>query len=105
MTKLPDTIGEAIVDELLAHGEKNTVQYVYERLQEHFSQKPAIVYFAGSLSESEKKKLIASIKTKFPKSDAVEFVKDESLLGGIKIVYKDYIYEDSVARRLSVALS
>ncbi|PIZ46704.1 hypothetical protein CO180_02705 [candidate division WWE3 bacterium CG_4_9_14_3_um_filter_41_6] len=95
------SIADQIVAQLLATSDKDTVKYVYEKLRDHFTQKPTVVYFAGEMSDKEKQELETAIKGKFPQSETVEFIKDDSLLGGIKVVFEDYVYEDSVARRLA----
>lgn len=60
----------------------------------------ARVRYAGELDSSMKKQLEAVIQEKFPESTGVSFTQDDSIIAGIVIEYRDYLYEDTVVRGL-----
>ena len=60
----------------------------------------ARVEFAGQLDMATQNELIRKIKEKFTSVENVEFVENVQLIAGIKIVFQDFVYEDSVKHKL-----
>ncbi len=54
------------------------------------------VSYSGELDDSKKKVIADWIKEKVKGYHEVEYKKDESLISGLKIVYRDFDYEDSL---------
>ncbi|PIP56239.1 hypothetical protein COX05_04105 [candidate division WWE3 bacterium CG22_combo_CG10-13_8_21_14_all_39_12] len=95
---------EHIVEQLLSEGNREIAELVLEKLTHELGTRIATVYFAGELSEDAKKKMEESTKKSFPRAHSVDFVEDKDLIGGIKVVFEDYVYEDSTRKRLAEAM-
>jgi len=54
------------------------------------------VYYSGELDESKKVIIDNWVKNKVTGYYETEYIKDESLISGLKIVYKDFDYEDTL---------
>ncbi|MCA9397782.1 F0F1 ATP synthase subunit delta [candidate division WWE3 bacterium] len=60
----------------------------------------AQVEFAGQLDTATQNELTQKIKEKFTSVETIEFVENTQLIAGIKIVFQDFVYEDSVKHKL-----
>lgn len=58
------------------------------------------VYFSGSFDEQKKEIVSNWIKNKVKGHYEIEYIQDENLISGLKIVYKDFDYEDSLVSDL-----
>lgn len=71
-----------------------------KRLKERVKKDQAYVYYAGEISEADRTKVEKEVMRRFPSAKEVLFESDESLIGGLRVRYHDFTYEDSVQRRL-----
>lgn len=56
----------------------------------------AKVYHCGEFSSSDKEQIHKWLKNKIADDFDVEYIIDDSLIAGFKIVYKDFIYDASI---------
>ncbi|OIP95823.1 hypothetical protein AUK40_05670 [Candidatus Wirthbacteria bacterium CG2_30_54_11] len=61
----------------------------------------ATVQYAGEMTADLQKTVTAALKKHFPGLAEVSFVEEAQLLGGLKITYRDYVYDDSIRHRLA----
>jgi len=61
----------------------------------------ATVQYAGEMTADLQKTVTAALKKHFPGLDEVVFSEDAQLLGGLRITYRDYVYDDSILHRLA----
>jgi len=86
---------------IIEKGGLSFANQVLQDLQTLLDKDVAIVYYAGEENaQSSEQKVKDFLNKKFNKTPKINFVKDENLIGGIRIEYKDYVYEDSVKQRL-----
>jgi len=58
------------------------------------------VYYSGELDEAKKEKISKWVEKKVKGYYEMKYIKDEKLISGLKIVYQDFDYEDSVKSKL-----
>lgn len=75
------------------------LEEVYSGLGEYLQYGQATVRYAGELDTTTRKEIEEKLLNQFPEMGTVEFIEDPSLIAGLKISYKDYLYEDSVSSR------
>lgn len=91
---------DQIVEALLSSGQPRLLQRTLQKLAARLAQKSAHVRYAGELTASQKDQIEESIRSRFDDVHGVEYIQDATLLGGIRIEFGDYVYDDSVRGRL-----
>ncbi len=84
------------VDQLVA-----TVDEFDKLVREHQNRTTATVYYVSELTSEQKERLAQRLKAVSGKNVDVEYVKDESLIGGIKILLGDKLLDGSLAGKLN----
>lgn len=84
------------VDQLVA-----TVDEFDKLVREHQNRTTATVYYVSELTAEQKERLAQRLKAVSGKNVDVEYVKDESLIGGIKILLGDKLLDGSLAGKLN----
>ncbi len=99
--KLAKEIAKVIIDYLDKKGAANALPTVIEILQKRGRENSVYVYTPRELKKNERLNLEIMFK-KLTDTDVVNFsfIKDESLLDGVKIMYKDKIWDFSLAGQL-----
>ncbi|NTV30569.1 F0F1 ATP synthase subunit delta [candidate division WWE3 bacterium] len=92
---------DQIVKALVESNQPKLIQRTLEKLQEYLKRKNATVQYAGELTVQQKDQIENAIRQRFDTVHEVSFVLNETLIGGVRIVFEDYVYDDSVLGRLS----
>ena len=91
---------ETLVDRLIEYALKNSdsevLRYMRDKSESVLKQNTVIVRHSGEMSESQKALLFESVKKRFPEAQDVKLERDDSLIGGIEIMFRDYRYDGSV---------
>ncbi|MCA9391628.1 F0F1 ATP synthase subunit delta [candidate division WWE3 bacterium] len=82
-------------------GDRKGLDYVSEKLTAARKDTTAVVTHATELSEGQKQSLTEAIKKRFAQASEVEFFLDTSVLGGIKVQFRDYMFDESVKGRFN----
>ena len=61
----------------------------------------ATVYYASEPTDEQKQRLAKKLSTVTGKEIDISYIKDESLIGGIKVVLEDKVIDGSLTNRLS----
>ena len=73
---------------------------ILKELKHQLDSADAKVYYCGQLT-ADKKRIIHEWLTKKTSGNfEAEYIEDPSLIGGIKIVYKDFIFDSSILGEL-----
>lgn len=104
-TKLAIQIADGVVTFLKKIKKENILEVIIETLQKNVSTQKAYIYSPIELSSKEKKKVYGLVTkiTGEPISSCV-FKKDESLIDGIKIYYKDKLWDFSLSTKVTKLL-
>ena len=100
MDKKSRDIVDRLVRYALEESRPEILRYMKDAAERALKENTAIVKHSGKLSESEKEVLLAAIKKRFPQVQDLELKEDESLIGGIEVVYKDYRYDGTIKGKL-----
>ena len=94
------TYSDRIVDALFQHGDVELLRMTAEKILQRLKHTRANVEHASDLSKVEQQQIESFIHSNFPSVTEITFTSTPELLGGIRIHYGDYIYDDSVKGRL-----
>ena len=89
-----------IIDILKATDDMDLIKHTIDELKNIYDQNKVTVKFAGELQTKEKTVLNSYIKRKFTNHTNIEFINDESLIGGYQIIFKDQIVDSSIKTKL-----
>lgn len=76
-----------------------TVAEVVRRILSQASYNRVKIEYAGNLVDPLKDRLQKRAGELFPSSSEVEFVLNPNLVAGIRVSYRDFVYEDNVKSR------
>ncbi len=99
-----DKKAQAVVDRLIEYASKNSdaevLRYMRDKAESVLREGVVIVRHSGEIDASQKTLLFESAKKRFPDAQDVKLERDDSLIGGIEIVFRDYRYDGSVRGKL-----
>ncbi len=95
---------QALVDRLVEYAVKNSdtqvLRYMRDKAEGVLQQSTVLVRHSGELDKAQQASLFESVKKKFPQAQDIKLERDDSLIGGVEIVFKDYRYDGSIRGRL-----
>ncbi|OGM20532.1 hypothetical protein A2714_04040 [Candidatus Woesebacteria bacterium RIFCSPHIGHO2_01_FULL_38_9] len=99
--KIAKEVAEVVIDYLEKNGVASALPMVLDLLRKKSAQNSVYIYTPRELKKDER----LSLKKMFTKLtdtnvDKFSFVKDESLLDGVKIMYKDRVWDFSLSGQL-----
>ncbi len=105
-TKLAAQIASGVIDFLKKIGKEEALPSIVELLQKEQSLKKAYVYTPMVLKEVERKKITREIiRITGEAIESFVFEIDENLIDGVKIYYKDKLWDFSLSSQISKFLS
>jgi F0F1-type ATP synthase delta subunit len=99
--KMAIQIATGVVDFLKKIKKEETLGSVIEILQKEKQSKKALVYAPVDLKVADKKKISMMVaRLTGEKIESFVFHKDESLIDGLKVFYKDRLWDFSVSSQI-----
>lgn len=82
---------------------RNCIEAFCDLVRNHKRRTVATIYYVEPLAEGQKAELIEKLQKVSGKIIEPEFIKDEGLIGGIKVQFDDKIIDGSIKKRLDKA--
>jgi F0F1-type ATP synthase delta subunit len=93
-----DQLAEKLIQILENTQDQSILKALLRKLSHKFGDGVIQIRYAGALIEGQKELLEKEVRRRFPEMKEIKYTYDESLIAGIKIIYDDFVYEDSVKR-------